>query len=100
MLEVKMTDYSSSFIVQKWGRKPEEQAMFDMVKKGMWIKVKGSVQMDQYKHELVLSARDMVEIKAKNTGMTTLFEHGCMAVEKGQTTFEELIRVLGLPNGS
>lgn len=66
MLEVKMTDYSSSFIVQKWGRKPEEQAMFDMVKKGMWIKVKGSVQMDQYKHELVLSARDMVEIKAKN----------------------------------
>ncbi|USR62976.1 type II secretion system protein GspE [Lelliottia amnigena] len=41
-----------------------------------------------------------VEIKAKNTGMTTLFEHGCMAVEKGQTTFEELIRVLGLPNGS
>lgn len=31
--------------------------MFDMVKKGMWIKVKGSVQMDQYKHELVLSAR-------------------------------------------
>ncbi len=40
--------------------------MFDMVKKGMWIKVKGSVQMDQYKHELVLSARDMVEIKAKN----------------------------------
>ena len=66
MLEVKMTDYSSSFIVQKWGRKPEEQVMFDMVKKGMWIKVKGSVQMDQYKHELVLSARDMVEIKAKN----------------------------------
>jgi DNA polymerase III alpha subunit (gram-positive type) len=33
MLEVKMTDYSSSFIVQKWGRKPEEQAMFDLVKK-------------------------------------------------------------------
>ena len=66
MLEVKMTDYSSSFIVQKWGRKPEEQAMFDMVKKGMWVKVKGSVQMDQYKHELVMSARDMVEIKAKN----------------------------------
>lgn len=40
--------------------------MFDMVKKGMWVKVKGSVQMDQYKHELVMSARDMVEIKAKN----------------------------------
>src|SRR5574337_183229 len=61
-----MTDYSSSFIIQKWGRKPDEQAMFDLVKKGMWLKVKGSVQMDQYKHELVMSVRDMVEIKAKN----------------------------------
>lgn len=40
--------------------------MFDLVKKGMWLKVKGSVQMDQYKHELVMSVRDMVEIKAKN----------------------------------
>ncbi|EMH4163088.1 type II secretion system protein GspE [Pluralibacter gergoviae] len=34
---------------------------------------------------------------ARLAGMTTLFEHGCEAVEHGLTTFEELLRVLGLP---
>jgi protein transport protein HofB len=31
--------------------------------------------------------------------MISLFEHGCMAVEQGLTTIEELVRVLGMPNG-
>ncbi|WP_097397837.1 prepilin-type N-terminal cleavage/methylation domain-containing protein [Escherichia coli] len=31
--------------------------------------------------------------------MRTLFENGCLAVEQGLTTFEELIRVLGMPHG-
>jgi protein transport protein HofB len=29
----------------------------------------------------------------------SLFEHGCMAVEQGLTTIEELLRVLGMPDG-
>ena len=33
-------------------------------------------------------------------GMSTLFENGCHAVEQGLTTFEELLRVLGLPHVS
>ena len=41
--------------------------LFLLIASTLWAEpVKGSVQMDQYKHELVLSARDMVEIKAKN----------------------------------
>ncbi len=32
-------------------------------------------------------------------GLCTLFENGCLAVEQGLTTFEELIRVLGMPHG-
>ncbi|ELW9442391.1 type II secretion system protein GspE [Pluralibacter gergoviae] len=36
---------------------------------------------------------------ARGSGMTTLFEHGCEAVERGQTTVEELLRVLGTPGG-
>lgn len=39
-----------------------------------------------------------VEIQARQSGMTTLFEHGCDAVVQGKTTLEELIRVLGLPH--
>lgn len=31
--------------------------------------------------------------------MTTLFEHGCMAVEQGHTTLEELVQMLGAPDG-
>jgi protein transport protein HofB len=40
-----------------------------------------------------------IETQARQTGMTTLFEHGCMAVEEGKTTLEELVRVLGMPHG-
>lgn len=45
------------------------------------------------------AAIDVINSSARQTGMTTLFEHGCMAVEQGLTTLEELIRVLGMPNG-
>lgn len=40
-----------------------------------------------------------IEKTARRTGMTTLFEHGCLAVEFGHTTLEELLRVLGMPDG-
>ncbi|WP_318377032.1 type II secretion system protein GspE [Enterobacter sp.] len=36
--------------------------------------------------------------KARQAGMTTLFESGCLAVERGLTTQEELLRVLGIPH--
>ena len=35
---------------------------------------------------------------AREAGMATLFENGCLAVEQGLTTQEELLRVLGLPH--
>jgi protein transport protein HofB len=39
-----------------------------------------------------------VESDARQAGMNSLFENGCQAVEQGLTTFEELIRVLGMPH--
>lgn len=42
---------------------------------------------------------DVIEASARQAGMISLFEHGCMAVEQGLTTTEELLRVLGIPNG-
>jgi len=42
---------------------------------------------------------ESLETHARRTGMRTLFENGCLAVEQGLTTFEELIRVLGMPHG-
>lgn len=35
--------------------------------------------------------------QARQSGMSTLFENGCLAVEQGVTTGEELLRVLGIP---
>ncbi|QNQ19028.1 type II secretion system protein GspE [Kosakonia sp. SMBL-WEM22] len=40
-----------------------------------------------------------IEQCAREEGMTTLFHHGCQAVEEGLTTFEELVRILGYPHG-
>ena len=39
-----------------------------------------------------------LESQARRAGMTTLFENGCLAVEQGLTTVEELLRVLGTPH--
>ncbi|MDQ4429274.1 type II secretion system protein GspE [Yokenella regensburgei] len=44
-----------------------------------------------------MSARE-IEHLARQAGMTTLFESGCDAVEKGLTSWEEIVRVLGIPN--
>ena len=43
---------------------------------------------------------DVIESEAQQAGMSTLFENGCQAVEQGLTTFEELLRVLGMPHVS
>ena len=40
-----------------------------------------------------------IERQSRSAGMMTLFQNGCMAVENGITTFEELVRVLGMPDG-
>lgn len=42
---------------------------------------------------------DAISQLARQTKMMTLFEHGCQAVERGETSQEELLRVLGVPHG-
>ena len=39
-----------------------------------------------------------IESLAREAGMMTLFESGCLAVEQGLTNLEEIIRVLGIPH--
>ncbi|HHA0004929.1 TPA: type II secretion system protein GspE [Klebsiella michiganensis] len=40
-----------------------------------------------------------IESLARESGMMTLFESGCLAVERGMTSLEEVVRVLGIPHG-
>ena len=42
---------------------------------------------------------EVIEASARQAGLISLFEHGCMTIEQGLTTLEELLRVLGMPDG-
>lgn len=69
MLSIILTDYTSSFVAQKWARQDEAMAFDDIVeasKNPLWIRVKGSLDMDNFKHELVLQIQSLQEVAPKN----------------------------------
>ncbi|MTV85804.1 PolC-type DNA polymerase III, partial [Streptococcus pneumoniae] len=41
LINFKMTDYTSSFSMQKWVKNEEEAQKFDMIKKNSWLRVRG-----------------------------------------------------------
>lgn len=61
LLILKMTDYTSSFSVKKFSNTPEDEAAFAAIKKGMWVRARGSVQEDNFMRDLVLNAQDITE---------------------------------------
>lgn len=63
LMNLKVTDYTSSFIVRKFSRDENDEALFDAIKVGQWVKIRGSVQEDAYAHELVINIYDLVEVK-------------------------------------
>ncbi len=62
LLEVKMTDYTDSILVKMFSRNDDDAQMMSQLKKGMWIKVRGSVQNDTFVRDLVIMAQGMHEI--------------------------------------
>ncbi len=62
ILQMKMTDYTNSFLVKKFTNGAEEDAMLASIKKGMWVKVAGPAITDDYSHELVIMARAIMEV--------------------------------------
>jgi len=52
--------------------------------------------------QAIISGANPQELEqlARQTGMMTLFEYGCEAVRRGETSAEELLRVVGLANGA
>ncbi|MFD1705912.1 PolC-type DNA polymerase III [Siminovitchia sediminis] len=65
LLLFKLTDYTDSISVKMFSKDQEDAAMMNLVKKGMWARVRGSVQNDTFARELVLMAQDINEVKAK-----------------------------------
>lgn len=69
LLLFKMTDYTDSIAVKMFAKQIDE---LENVKKGMWVKVRGSIQTDTYMRELVMIARDVNEISPKRRHDTAL----------------------------
>lgn len=65
LLLIKITDYSSSLLIKMFSRDKEDASQFQQLKKGMWIKARGSVQNDTFVRDLVMIANDINEMKRK-----------------------------------
>ncbi|HJV15823.1 MAG TPA: PolC-type DNA polymerase III [Bacillales bacterium] len=63
LLTFKITDYTSSIIVKMFSRDKEDATLFRHVKKGMWVKVRGSIQNDTFVRDLIMIGNDINEIK-------------------------------------
>lgn len=59
LLNFKMTDYTSSFSLQKWMKNEEEAKKFDMIKKGAWLRVRGNVEMNNFTRDLTMNVQDV-----------------------------------------
>ncbi|MED1202038.1 PolC-type DNA polymerase III [Heyndrickxia acidicola] len=66
LLTFKITDYTSSILVKMFSRDKEDAAILNRVKKGMWLRARGSIQNDTFVRDLVMIANDLNEIKPRS----------------------------------
>ncbi|MCA1030109.1 PolC-type DNA polymerase III [Bacillus timonensis] len=64
LLTFKITDYTNSLLVKMFSRDKEDVHLLQAIKKGMWVKARGSIQNDTFVRDLVMIANDINEIKA------------------------------------
>ncbi|TWT09827.1 PolC-type DNA polymerase III [Streptococcus sp. sy004] len=62
IINFKMTDYTSSFAMQRWAKDEEELKKFDMVSKGNWLRVRGNIEHNPFTKSLTMTVQDMKEI--------------------------------------
>ncbi len=62
LLTFKITDYTSSILVKMFSRDKEDAAIMANMKKGMWVRCRGSIQNDTFVRDLVMIANDVNEI--------------------------------------
>lgn len=57
-----MTDYTSSFALQKWAKDDEELRKFDMIAKGAWLRVQGNIETNPFTKSLTMNVQQVKEI--------------------------------------
>ncbi|KAA8371021.1 PolC-type DNA polymerase III [Leuconostoc carnosum] len=65
LMTIKITDYSSSIAAKKFSNNETDEAVFDGLKAGMWVRMSGNVQEDTYARELVLNIYDLQVVDHK-----------------------------------
>ncbi len=63
LLTFKITDYTDSLLIKMFSRDKEDIPLLQSIQKGMWVKVRGSIQNDTFVRDLVMIANDVNEIK-------------------------------------
>lgn len=61
----KITDYTNSILVKLFARDKDDAKTLQSINKGMWLKVRGSIQNDTFVRDLVMIANDINEVKPK-----------------------------------
>ncbi|MBM7636548.1 PolC-type DNA polymerase III [Streptococcus saliviloxodontae] len=62
IINFKMTDYTSSFAMQKWAKDDDELKKFDMIAKGNWLRVQGNIENNQFTRSLTMNVQQVKEI--------------------------------------
>ena len=79
IINFKVTDYTSSFVMQRWVKDSDELAKFDMIKKGNWVRVRGRIENNPFTHSLTMNVQDIKEIS--HTPRKDLMPEGQKRVE-------------------
>ncbi|MBO8155199.1 MAG: PolC-type DNA polymerase III [Bacillaceae bacterium] len=66
LLMAKVTDYTDSLQIKMFSRGNDHAEQFKLLKKGMWIKARGSVQTDTFTNELTMMANDIQEVHVES----------------------------------
>jgi DNA polymerase-3 subunit alpha (Gram-positive type) len=62
LLIFKVTDYTSSITIKKFSRNETDEQLFSAIKKGLWVRVRGSIQEDSFMKDLTMNAYDIMEV--------------------------------------
>ncbi|RYM07151.1 PolC-type DNA polymerase III [Sporolactobacillus sp. THM7-7] len=98
LLTFKVTDYTDSLMIKTFSRDKDDAARFAYLKKGMWVKVRGSVQNDTFVRDLVMIANDIEEVQPKKKQdqapekRVELHAHTVMSQMDATVSATELIR--------
>lgn len=62
IITFKMTDYTSSFPMQKWAKDEAELKKYDMIAKGAWLRVRGNIENNPFTKALTMNVQNVKEI--------------------------------------